>query len=177
MSVRLGANCAPGQVPRHKGAGSCKPRHGRMRIAIGAMMLLCGFIPAGESRADTPMVEHARQGDAVCGWIGVRVSPMTRAFADSLGMAEPYGAIFDRPEPGSPAAVAGIEAGDVVTAVNGAPLMRSSDFVTMIAAIAPNTTAILSTSRDGQTIEVMLMVGSGKCPSEQHGRGSSVTST
>jgi hypothetical protein len=42
--------------------------------------------------------------------------------------------------------------------------------------IAPNTTANLSTSRDGQTIEVMLMVGSGKCPSEQHGRLSSATS-
>jgi membrane-associated protease RseP (regulator of RpoE activity) len=146
-----------------------------MRIAIGAMMLLCGFVPAGESRADTPMAQHARQGDAICGWIGVRVSPMTRAFADSLGMAEPYRAIFDRPEPGSPAAVAGIQVGDVVTAVNGSPLMRSSDFATTIAAIAPNTTAILNTSRDGQTIEVMLMVGSGKCPGGQRGRRSSVT--
>jgi len=145
----------------------------RMRIAIGAMMMLCGFVPAGQARVGT--VQHARQGDAVCGWIGVRVSPMTRAFADSLGMAEPYGAIFDQPEPGSPAALAGIQAGDVVTAINGAPVMRSSDFATTIAAIAPNTTAILSTSRDGQTIEVMLMVGSGKCPSEQHGRLSSAT--
>ena len=122
MSIRLGANYAPVPAPRYKGAGSCQPGQRRMRIAIGAVMLLCGFIPAGESRADMPMVQHARQGDAVCGWIGVRVSPMTRAFADSLGMAEPYGAIFDQPEPGSPAAVAGIEVGDVVTAVNGAPL-------------------------------------------------------
>ena len=176
MNIRLGANYAPVPAPRYKGAGSCQPGQRRMRIAIGAMMLLCGFIPAGESRADMPMVQHARQGDAVCGWIGVRVSPMTRAFADSLGMAEPYGAIFDQPEPGSPAAVAGIEAGDVVTAVNGTPLMRSSDFATTIAAIAPNTTAILSTSRDGQTIEVMLMVGSGKCPSERHGGRSSANS-
>jgi serine protease Do len=140
-----------------------------MRIAIGATVLICGFVPAGHTEASTPTVRHARQGDAVCGWIGVRVSPMTRAFADSLGMAEPYGAIFDQPEPGSPAAIAGIEAGDVVTAINGSPVMRSSDFATRIAAIAPNTTANLSTSRDGQTIEVMLMVGSGKCPSEQHG--------
>jgi serine protease Do len=147
----------------------------RMRVAIGAMMMFCGFVPAGQARVGTPGVQHARQGDAVCGWIGVRVSPMTRAFADSLGIAEPYGAIFDQPEPGSPAAIAGIQAGDVVTAINGAPVMRSSDFATTIAAIAPNTTANLSTSRDGQTIEVMLMVGSGKCPSEQHGRLSSAT--
>jgi serine protease Do len=94
---------------------------------------------------------------------------MTRAFADSLGMAEPYGAIFDQPEAGSPAADAGIQAGDVITAVNGSPVMRSTDFATMIAAMAPNTMAYLSTSRDGQTIEVKLMVGSGKCPSGQHG--------
>jgi serine protease Do len=141
-----------------------------MRIAIGAMVLICGFVPAGPTRAGTPAVQHAQRGDAVCGWIGVQVSPMTRAFADSLGMAEPYGAIFDQAEAGSPAAHAGIQAGDVITAVNGSPVMRSSDFATMIAAIAPNTTAYLSTSRDGQTIEVTVMVGSGKCPSAQHGR-------
>jgi hypothetical protein len=57
--------------------------------------------------ADTNVVQDKPQeaqnvGD-VCGWIGVGVSPMTAAFAESLGMAEPYGAIFDRPEPGSPA--------------------------------------------------------------------------
>src|SRR5262245_47510846 len=56
-----------------------------------------------------------------CGWAGVRVAPMTKAFAESLGMAEPYGAIFDRPEPGSPAAAAGIQQGDVLTAINGSP--------------------------------------------------------
>jgi membrane-associated protease RseP (regulator of RpoE activity) len=140
-----------------------------MRVAIGAIMLFCGFVPADQTRVGTPGGRHARQGGAACGWIGVRVSPMTRAFADSLGMAEPYGAIFDQPEPGSPAAIAGIQAGDVVTAINGSPVMRSSDFATMIAAMAPNTTAYLSTFRDGQMIEVKLMVGSGKCPSGQRG--------
>jgi hypothetical protein len=39
-------------------------------------------------------------------------------------MAEPYGAIF---EPGSPAASAGIEKGDLFTAINGSPVMRSSE--------------------------------------------------
>ena len=165
MTIRLAADCAP--APRYKGAGSWQPGQRRMRIAIGAMMLSCGFVPADQNRVGTPTLQHARQGDAVCGWIGVKVSPMTRAFADSLGMAEPYGAIFDQPEAASPAAIAGIQAGDVITAINGSPVMRSSDFAAMIAAMAPNTTANLTTSRDGQTIEVMLMVGSGKCPSEQ----------
>jgi hypothetical protein len=42
---------------------------------------------------------------------------MNRPFADSLGMAKPYGAIFGQPKPGSPAAQAGIEAGDVTPIV------------------------------------------------------------
>jgi serine protease Do len=54
---------------------------------------------------------------------------MTRAFADSLGMVEPCGAIFGQPRPDSPAAQAGIEAGDVVTAING---KLSRDFAAII---------------------------------------------
>ena len=57
-----------------------------------------------------------------CGWIGVQVSAMTRPFADSLGMTEIYGAIFDQPQPNGPAAQAKIQAGDVITAINGSPL-------------------------------------------------------
>jgi membrane-associated protease RseP (regulator of RpoE activity) len=78
--------------------------------------------------ANATVVEETQKRIDLCGWMGVAVSPMTAAFAQSLGMAEPYGAIFDRPEPGSPAATAGIEQGDVLTAINGSPLMRSSDF-------------------------------------------------
>ena len=51
----------------------------------------------------------------VCGSIGVQVRPMTAAFAYSLGMTEIYGAIFRQPKRGGPAAMAGIEAGDVVS--------------------------------------------------------------
>src|SRR5271167_36261 len=78
--------------------------------------------------AHATVVLQAPKGNDLCGWIGVTVSPMTAAFAESLGMAEPYGAIFDQPEPGSPAAQAHIEQGDDLTSINGAPLMLASDF-------------------------------------------------
>jgi serine protease Do len=98
-----------------------------------------------------------------CGWIGVRVSPMTAAFADSLGMAEPYGAIFDRPEPGSPAAAAGIQQGDVLTTINGSPLMRSTDFANIISSMAPGTPVYLDTSRDSEGRQVTVILGSTQC--------------
>src|SRR6516162_6176751 len=107
--------------------------------------------------------QEKHQGDDVCGWIGVSVSPMTAAFAESLGMAEPYGAIFDQPEQGSPAAVAHIEQGDVVTAINGSPLMHSSDFARVISAMAPGTQVYFNTWRDGEARQVMVVLGSAPC--------------
>jgi serine protease Do len=101
--------------------------------------------------------------DNLCGWMGVAVSPMTAAFAESLGMAEPYGAIFDQPEPGSPAANAGIEQGDVLTAINGSSLMRSSDFAGIISMLAPGTSVYLNTWRDGEAMQVKLILGSAQC--------------
>ncbi len=141
-----------------------EPR-GRVRLAAAAVAVLCGFAVSGEAR---PALRA--QGLDPCGWIGVAVSPMTTAFADSLGMAEPYGAIFDAPEAGSPAARAGIQQGDVVTSINGVPIIKAADFAAMIAAQAPDTTVNLSTYRDGQMIAVKLVLAPGKCPSPQHGQ-------
>jgi serine protease Do len=113
--------------------------------------------------ANTTVVQEKQKSNDLCGWMGVQVSPMTAAFAESLGMAEPYGAIFERPEPGSPAATAGIEEGDVLTAINGSPLMRSSDFAGIISMMAPGTSVYLNTWRDGEAREVSLTLGSAQC--------------
>lgn len=121
-------------------------------LAISAIALAQGLPPAG-----------AQGSQDLCGWIGVDVSPMTKPFAESLGMTEPYGAIFDRPQPGSPAAHAKIEAGDVLTTINGEPLKSWSDFAAKIAAIAPGTTIYFDTYRDRQLIGRQVMVGSAPC--------------
>jgi len=149
-----------------------------MKIAV-AMLLAAHIASSGHAVAcatrsdgarvtvveaqDQTKPQQKRNGNDPCGWIGVGVSPMTRAFADSLGMAEPYGAIFDRPEPGSPAAQADIEAGDVLTAVDGSPLIRASDFAGMISAMAPGDELHLSTSRNGQPRQVKLILGARPC--------------
>ncbi len=121
----------------------------------------------GHFRISERISAHQLSNPTVCGWIGVRVAPMTKAFADSLGMVEPYGAIFMRPQPGSPAARAKIEAGDVITAINGSPLSRASDFSKIISNWAPGSTVYLGTWRNGQRREVKLTLGSSKCRPEQ----------
>jgi serine protease Do len=114
---------------------------------------------------DMTVAQQEPKGDFFCGWMGVQVSPMTAAFAESLGMTEVYGAIFDQPEPGSPAAAAGIEAGDVLTAINGARLVHANDFARIISATAPGTTVYLDTWRDRQAMQVRLVLGSIRCRS------------
>jgi len=138
-----------------------------MRVAIGAIALFCGMALLGIPCGVAPRAQA--QGADLCGWIGVAVSPMTSAFANSLGMVQPYGAIFEQPEPGSPAAHAGIQAGDAITSVNGTNIEKASDFAKMIAEIAPETIVHLATFRDGQPMELHVMLGSGKCPRAQHG--------
>jgi S1-C subfamily serine protease len=129
--------------------------------ALILLLPVSGLLERG--LAADPAGDHPSYRSA-CGWIGVRVQPMTSAFAESLGMADPYGAIFDDPEAGSPAAGVGIEMGDVLTAVNGDPIEKSSDFAGIIASKAPGDTVYLSIRRNGQLMEVAPVLGQGKCP-------------
>ena len=129
-------------------------------VAFVSASLTFGLLE--RSFAAGPAGDHP--ASAICGWLGVVVQPMTTAFADSLGMAAPYGAIFDNPEAGSPAASVGIEMGDVLTTVNGNPLEKWSDFAGIIASLAPGDTVYLRIRRNEQLLELAPMVGQGKCP-------------
>jgi len=138
--------------------------------ALGVTATLAFF--EVQSPVAQPVGQHEQEVPSLCGWIGVQVSPMTAAFADSLGMAEAYGAIFEKPESGSPAANAHIEAGDVLTTINGSPLARSSDFAGIISMMAPDTVVDLNTWRNGELIQRSVVLGSSKCDREPDERSS-----
>ncbi len=64
-----------------------------------------------------PVVAQLREhGHAIRGWLGVSVQRMTDDLAAGLGVAEARGALVAATMPESPAAAAGIEAGDVIVA-------------------------------------------------------------
>ena len=128
---------------------------------IGLIAVVAAILALSEAAGEP--VQVAPQ----CGWIGVGVSAVSKVMAESLGMDVPYGAIFDSPEPGSPAASARIEADDLLTAINDTPLMNAQDFAPTIAAMAPGTIVYLSIRRGGRLTEIQLILGSGKCPTRQ----------
>lgn len=135
-------------------------------LALHSLVWMAGQAPATlqtSVNSDAAGVAQAAVRQRLCGWIGVQVSPITAAFAESLDMTELYGAIFNQPDPDGPAANAGIQAGDVITAINGSWLMTWSDFATIISMTAPGTDVFLSTYRNGDLIEVKVTLGSAEC--------------
>jgi serine protease Do len=117
-----------------------------------------GFdIPADTAKG---VVEQLKDhGHVTRGWIGVHVQAVTSEIADSLGMKKAEGAIVDEPEAGSPAARAGIVAGDVITAVNGKDVTGSRDLARWIASIAPGTSVTLAVLHNHENKTVSLTLG------------------
>jgi len=98
-------------------------------------------------------------------YMGVQVQPVTAAIADSLGLKKAQGALVDQPQPGSPAAKAGIRAGDVITAVNGKPVKDSRDLARTIAAMAPDSAIKLSYVHNGEVKDISITLA--KMPGER----------
>ncbi|HZD89370.1 MAG TPA: trypsin-like peptidase domain-containing protein, partial [Pseudolabrys sp.] len=91
-------------------------------------------------------------------YLGVKVQPVTHSIAESLGMKTDKGAIVDQPMPDSPAAKAGIKAGDVITAVNGKTINNARDLARTIGMMAPQSTVKLTVIDNGneKTVTVQL---------------------
>ena len=78
------------------------------------------------------------------------------------------GALISEPQSGSPAAKAGILAGDVITAVNGRPVKDAHELAKQIGAMAPGTTVKLTVWRKGE--EKSMSATLGELPKERAAR-------
>jgi len=98
-------------------------------------------------------------GSVTRGWIGVQIQPVSQDIADSLGLKKAEGALVAEPQKDGPAAKAGIEAGDVITAVNGDAVKNARDLAKKIGALAPKSTVKLAVLHSGTEKTVSLTLG------------------
>jgi S1-C subfamily serine protease len=97
-------------------------------------------------------------GQAHNAWVGVSLDP---SIAGGAGIAKSATTTNEAPiTPGSPAAKAGLQAGDVITAVNGTRVTSVNQFVATIANYAPGDTVTLTVNRGGSNKSIKLTLGS-----------------
>ncbi|RZN28600.1 Do family serine endopeptidase [Bradyrhizobium sp. Leo121] len=123
------------------------------------------------------------KGTVSRGWIGVQIQPVTSDIADSLGMKKAEGALVAEPQANGPAAKAGIESGDVITAVNGETVKDARELARTIGGLAPGNAVKLNVLHKGTEKTVNLTLGQlpntveAKADNDNGDRGSSSRGT
>jgi serine protease Do len=103
-----------------------------------------------------PIDEAARVSDQLRasgrvsrGRIGVSIGEVTKDIAESIGLGKPTGALVRSVEAGGPAEKAGVEAGDIITKVDGRTVEKSADLPRIVSGVKPGSKATLQVFRRG----------------------------
>ncbi len=114
-----------------------------------------------------PIMEQALEGQPlVRPWIGVYYVPIDPVVAAAEDLPVDYGALIGTTDgsgeavfPGSPAEAAGLQAGDIITAVNGEQIGADTELSMLILPHAPGDTVTLRVLRDDSVQEVEVTLG------------------
>ena len=92
------------------------------------------------------------------GRIGVQIGPVDKEVAESIGLGSATGALVSAVEPDSPAAKAGLQAGDVIVQFNGTKIDKVSDLPRLVGNTKPGSKVSLTIFRRGKQQQVAITV-------------------
>lgn len=105
------------------------------------------------------VAELMSDGSVDRGWLGVVIQNVNSDIADSIGLAEPKGAMITKVTEDGPASKEDIKAGDVIVGVNGEDVKDSRDLARKIAELDPDSKVKLAIVRYGDKHEVDMKLG------------------
>ena len=97
-------------------------------------------------------------GKVTRGRIGVQIGQVTKEVAESIGLGKPRGALVSAVEPDSPAAKAGVEAGDIIIKFDGKDLDKVADLPRIVGNTKPGTKSSITVFRRGQTRDLSIVI-------------------
>lgn len=116
-----------------------------------------GFaIPSNQAK--TVVTQLAETGHVSRAWLGVSIQPLTQELAKGFKMADTKGALVASVTDDSPAAKAGLKAGDVITEYDGKKVNRSEDLPRLVAETTLNREVPVTVLRDGQPVRLTAKV-------------------
>jgi serine protease Do len=114
----------------------------------------------------TIMGSLIEDGRVIRGWLGIAIQNLDEGLAKSFDYDSTEGVLVGDVSNGSPAAEAGLKAGDIIVAFNGTPVGKADKLRSRVADTRPGSAATLEIYRDGERKEVEVTIG--ELPSDEH---------
>ncbi len=110
-----------------------------------------GFaVPINMAKFVAPQL--AERGQVTRGWLGVTIQPLTPDLAKSFGISQMDGALVSSVREDTPAARAGVKAGDVIVEFDGQRITRTTDLTRAVAATPVGKSATMKVIREGRPV-------------------------
>lgn len=116
-----------------------------------------GFaIPVNMAKAVVEQLK--KEGRVTRGWLGVMIQPVTPNLASSFGLADEKGALISDVVSESPAARAGLKAGDIILSYDGKMIQEMSDLPRLVASTPVGKKVRVISLREGREVESTVVI-------------------
>jgi S1-C subfamily serine protease len=99
-----------------------------------------------------------RDGAVTRGWIGVEPRDLTPEIAQNLNLPVRSGVLITGVLADGPASGGGMRPGDVVMRVADSPVNNTAQLLSAVAALKPNTKAVIGLQRGDRSLDVTLTI-------------------
>ncbi|HEY0963385.1 MAG TPA: Do family serine endopeptidase [Pseudomonadales bacterium] len=104
-------------------------------------------------------------GSVSRGYIGIGYENVSQSLAEAFNLDTPHGALVNQVMEGEAGALAGIELGDIIVAINGNQVRTGPDLPYFIGLLMPGTTVDVELVRNGEPLHLQMTLGSRGAPS------------
>ena len=118
------------------------------------------------------LLDLVNMGKIDRGYLGVRISDISKDMAEAFQLENPQGALIQQVEKDRPADAAGIVRGDIIVAVDGKEIKTSQDLRFSISQLKSGESVPLTLLRNGKEVAVTVTLTSWDTPSENTGQES-----
>lgn len=144
--------------PLFNGDGEVVGINSQIFSRSGGYMGLSFAVPINTARDVVRQLKET--GEVERGYLGVTIQPVDRDLAESFGLSKPTGALVSDVVPDSPAAAAGIQAGDVILEFDGRKVAEAADLPPIVGRTQVGETADVVVLREGERRTIEVEVGS-----------------